>query len=201
MRPLAALALSTVLVLVLTGCSDSDAADSAAETPATSSPTTPTEDAEPEPAAEPAASAPEKMELTEAFTDEELGHSIKITGLVRDFPAPADFESLRESGELVLIELDVTAGSEYSGGVHGGFKVISPDGTTNNATTIANDEMGTAGFTPFEGVNRAESGTGWIAFQVNTKADTYTLTYERPQATVIGQDKVIPAKTWEFQLP
>lgn len=149
----------------------------------------------------PAPSAPEKVELKEAFTDDELGHSIKVTGLVRDFPVPDDFESLRESGELVLIEVDVTAGSKYSGGFYGGFEITSPDGTVNSETGIADDEMDAAGFTPFEDVSRAESGTGWFAFQVNTKTDNYTLMYERPAATVIGSDKVIPAKTWEFPLP
>jgi hypothetical protein len=203
MRHLAAVALATALVL--TACSDSDTDDSAADEPATSSPTapespTPSAD-DSEPPSEPAASAPEKVALKEAFTDDELGHSIKVTGLVRDFPVPDDFESLRETGELVLIEVDVTAGSEYSGGIKGGFKITSADGTVNAETSIADDAMDAAGFTPFEGVDRAESGTGWFSFQVNTKADTYTLVYERPAATVIGEDKVIPAKTWEFQLP
>ncbi|WP_203337575.1 hypothetical protein [Nocardioides limicola] len=204
MRHLAAAALAAALVL--TGCSDSDAVDSAADEPVAESPTTPdspapAEETEPEAEPEPEAGAPEKVELSEAFEDEELGHSFTITGLVRNFPVPDNFTSLRESGELVLVEVDVTAGSEFSGGVQGGFKITSPDGTANSATTIAADAMEAAGFTPFTGVSRGESGIGWIAFQVNTKADTYTLNYERREASVIGQDRVIPAKVWEFPLP
>lgn len=132
--------------------------------------------------------------------DEVLGDTIAFTGVVRNFPVLDDFPSLKESGELVLIEIDAQAGDEYSGGVQGGWKLTTPDGGPGPSTGIADSEMAAAGFEPFDPPSRGESAKGWVAFQINEKADTYTLEYQRSAASVIGSDEVIPEKTWTFPL-
>lgn len=132
--------------------------------------------------------------------DDVLGNTIAFTAMVRNFPVPEKFESLKQDGELVLVEIDATAGKKFSGGVQGGWKLTTADGSLGNATSIADKEMAAAGYPPFDAPSRGESAKGWVAFQVNDKADSYRLVYKRSAATVIGSDQVIPAKTWEFPL-
>ncbi len=100
----------------------------------------------------------------------------------------------------MLVQIDATAGDKYSGGIHGGWRLKTPDGASGPATSIVDAEMAAAGFSPFEELSSGESGTGWVAFQVNKKADSYTLEYKRLAANVIGSEETIPAKIWSFPL-
>lgn len=142
----------------------------------------------------------EATPVSQTITDDVMGHTIKVTQLVRNFPVPDKNESLKETGEIVLVEVDITTGTQYSGGVQGGFKLKSADGQTNAHTTAFKDEVTAAGYTPFDGVSKGETAKTWLAFQVNKKSDSYSLVYKRSAAKVIGTDEVIPEQEWEVPL-
>lgn len=196
--------------LALAACSGGDAtSDVTAPSPSASSssggdesspPTTPeaTPSETDSTPAEPAASTQTK--ISHVVKDDVLGNTITFASVVRDFPVPDDFPSLQEDGEIVLVQVDAQAGEKFSGGVQGGWGLTTPDGAPGNSTTIVDTEMAAAGYEPFDPPSRGESSKGWVAFQVNDRADTYTLEYKRSAANVIGSDKTIPAKTWEFPL-
>ena len=196
---LTALAAAAVLSLSACGGSDDDSSDSAgsgsssAETTEAAEPTEPTE----APSAE-----QQQLPVDETIDDDAMGDTIKITGLVRDFPATSNTAIAEGGGEWVLVELDVKAGEKYSGGVQGGFSLYTPDGTlAGSSTTIIDGDMEAAGFTPWKSASSGEQSKGWQAFQVNTRADAYQLQYKRLGANVIGSDKTIPTKVWKIDLP
>lgn len=215
---LTALAVTCAATVALSACSGQQVSTSstapASNTPSsqaptsdattTSSPATASSEATTSDAAKtsdaPGSAAPVKKPLDYVVKDDVLGNTIAFTSVVRNFPVPDKFESLKKDGELVLVEVDAKAGSKFSGGVQGGWKLLTADGSVGNATTIADKEMTAAGYMPFDAPSRGGSAKGWVAFQVNQKADSFRLSYKRSAATVIGSDQVIPAKTWEFAL-
>jgi hypothetical protein len=100
----------------------------------------------------------------------------------------------------------VTPGEEYGGLVSmGNFKISWDDGADfwGNKTRMVEEEMDAAGYTPLEDVSRSDGGehTGWMAFLVDERADTYLVDYERSGAEVIGSDEVIDAFQQEFEIP
>lgn len=142
----------------------------------------------------------EEVEVGESVEDPELGNTVEVTKIVRDF-ASEDFANIAEDGgEIVLVEIDAKAGDEFSGGVNGPFK-LRADGTDSSSTSIVDDELEAAGMTPFDGPSRGEEATGWLAFQVNTRADSYEFVYTRLAAKVIGSDKTFPKEEWAIELP
>jgi hypothetical protein len=195
MRRISLAAVAAVSVLTLAACGGSEESDGA-DTPTTSS----------TPAAEETTEAPaaeqKKIAVDESITDDVMGHQIKITGLVRDFAAPSKTNIPDGGGEWVLVELDVKAGSKYSGGVQGGFTLYTPDGElAGSSTGIIEADMAAAGFTPWESVSAGEQSKGWQAFQVNTRSDAYQLQYKRLAASVIGGGDPIEEKIWKIDLP
>lgn len=203
MRKTARLSLATataaaLLVLSACGGSDSSDGDSPAAEPETSA-TTPA--AEPETTDAPAAEQT-KIAVDQTIQDDVLGDTIKITGMVRDFQAPSRTNIPEGGGEWVLLELDTKAGDKFSGGVQGGFSLYQTDGELAGSTTgIIDDDMTAAGFTPWETASTGEQTKGWVAFQVNTRADAYQLQYKRLAASVIGGGDPIPEKIWKIDLP
>ncbi|QFQ31446.2 hypothetical protein EEW87_015595 [Janibacter melonis] len=142
----------------------------------------------------------EEVEVGESVEDPELGNTVEVTKIVRDF-ASEDFANIAEDGgEIVLVEIDAKAGDEFSGGVNGPFK-LRADGTDSSSTSIVDDELEAAGMTPFDGPSRGEEATGWLAFQINTRADSYEFVYTRLAAKVIGSDKTFPKEEWTIELP
>jgi hypothetical protein len=153
-----------------------------------------------EPMGEPAA-AQQKIAVDETTKDDVMGHTIKVTGLARNFEAPNHANIPEGGGEWVLVEVDVKAGERYSGGVQGGFKLTSAGELAGSATGIIDAEMTTAGFTPWEEASAGEQTQGWIAFQVNNRFDAYQLEYKRGAASVIGGGDPIEEKVWTIDLP
>ncbi|QDH10863.1 hypothetical protein FE634_21715 [Nocardioides dongxiaopingii] len=160
------------------------------------------EDAVPEEPSEAPAEGGAPVAVGETITDDVLGDTITVAQVLRDFPAPAEFSGITEDGgELVLVEVEVSAGDEFSGGVQGGFKLLADGDTAGSATTIADEAMTAAGYPPFEGVSSGEQGGGWLCFQVNSRAETYELEYTRAAANIIGSDDSIEEEVWTVALP
>lgn len=186
-------ALATTALLTLSACGGGDDEPSSSSSPAASSEAT-TEASE-------APAEQTRLDVDETIKDDKLGHTIKITGLVRDFDAPSRTTIPEGGGEWVLVEVDVKAGDKYSGGVRGGFSLYTTDGSlAGSSTTILKDDMVAADLRPWEGTSSGEQSKGWIAFQVNTRADAYQLQYKRLAANIIGGGS-IPEKIWKIDLP
>lgn len=195
--PLATAAAAALLVLsACGGGSDSGDGDTPAAAPETSATTS-----APETSDAPAA-AQQQIAVDQTIQDDVLGDTIKVTGLVRDFQAPSRTNIPEGGGEWVLLELDTAAGDKFSGGIQGGFSLYRTDGELGGSTTgIIDDDMTAAGFTPWETASSGEQTKGWVAFQVNTRADAYQLQYKRLGANVIGGGDPIPEKIWKIDLP
>lgn len=186
-------ALATASLFTLAACGGSDDAPPADSSPAAEATTEATTEA-------PAASQ-QKIAVDETIKDDVMGHVIKVTGLVRDFTAPDNTNIPEGGGEWVLVEVDVTAGKKYSGGVQGGFKLQSGGQLAGASTGIIDGAMTDAGFAPWEPASAGEHTKGWIAFQVNTRSDAYQLEYKRLAASVIGGGDPIDEKIWSIDLP
>lgn len=155
-----------------------------------------------------AASSTEKteVEVGESIEDPDMGDTIEVLGAVRDFPSEEEAELIADGGEVVLLEVSVAPGEEYGGLVSmGNFKISWDDGADfwNNKTRMVEDELDDAGYTVLEDVSRRDGGehTGWMAFLVDERADSYLLNYERSGAEVIGSDEVIDAFEQQFEIP
>lgn len=187
-------AAAVALTLSLTACG-SDDSDSSTDT----SPSPSVE--ETEDAAEDAPES-ETLPVTITIIDDVMGDTVTVTQMVRDFQPAESSAVVEDGGEFVLLELDLAAGDEFSGGIQGGWKLLTVDGElAGSATSILEDDMAAAGFTPLEEPSSGEAAKGWVAFQINTRADAYQFEYKRQAAKVIGQDTEIPEQIWTEPLP
>ena len=113
---------------------------------------------------------------------------------------------MADGGEVVLLEVSVMPGDEYGGLVSmGNFEISWDEGEEfwGNKTRLVEEEMDAAGYAPLDDVSRSDGGehSGWIAFLVDERADTYLVNYERDGAKVIGSDEEIDAFDQEFEIP
>ncbi|MGL5825827.1 MAG: hypothetical protein ACRCYU_13615 [Nocardioides sp.] len=195
--------LAGAAAITLASCSGSDATNTRSPDAATQAPSasgSPSTSESPSGPATPSENGTKKP-YAQKIVDDVMGHDIEFTGVVRGFSLKKFASVTEDGGEFVLVQVKATAGKKYSVGFYGGWKLTSPDGTPHSpATSIAEPDMKTAGYEPFKDLPRGQSGTGWVAFQVNSISPSYTLVYTRPAAKVIGSDTTIPEKVWEFPL-
>lgn len=146
------------------------------------------------------------IEIGETIEDPDMGDTIQIHSAVRDFQSDAESELIADGGEVLLLEVTVTPGDEYGGLVSmGGFKLSWDDGEDywNNKTRMVEDDMEAADFPVLDDVSRRDGGdhTGWMAFLVDEKSESYLMRYERSGAEVIGSDEVIDRFREELEIP
>lgn len=197
---LAAAGLSVGLALSLTGCGSEDTkadADAAVEVES-SAPAS-------ESAAAPAGDEAE-VKIGKTLEDPDMGDTIEIISAVRDFPSTEEADLIADGGEVVLIQVKIAPGKEYGGRVsEGNFEISWDKGADfqSSDTRLMTEEMTAAKRTPLEDVQRRDGGehTGWIAFQVDEKADTYLIEYTRDGAKVIGSDKTIAEFKEQVEIP
>ncbi|MFD4325818.1 transcriptional regulator [Nocardioides sp. NPDC058538] len=197
----AAVGLSLGLALTLSGCgSDDTKADADAAVDVESS----------APASESASAAPvgdeAEVKVGKTLEDPEMGDKIEVVSAVRDFPSAEEAELIAEGGEVVLVQVKIKPGKEYGGRIsEGNFEISWDKGADfeSSDTRLMTEEMTAAKRTPLEDVQRRDGGehTGWIAFQVDEKADTYLIEYTRDGAKVIGSDKTIAEFTEQVEIP
>lgn len=147
-----------------------------------------------------------QVDVGETIEDPDMGDTIEVLSAVRDFTSEEEAELVADGGEVVLLEVTVAPGDEYGGLVSmGNFSISWDDGADywGNKTRMVEEEMAAAGYAPLEDVSRRDGGehTGWMAFLVDERADTYIIEYERDGAEVIGSEEVIDAFTQEFEIP
>ncbi|MGO2112336.1 MAG: transcriptional regulator, partial [Pseudoclavibacter sp.] len=130
---------------------------------------------------------------------------ITVVTAVRDFSSEAEAELIADGGEVVLLEVSIVPGTEYGGRVSAGnFEISWDDGADfwSDKTRLIEDEMEAAGHTPFDGVARSDGeGSGWIAFLVDERSETYLMEYSRSGVEIIGSDETIDEFTTEFEIP
>ncbi len=144
----------------------------------------------------------EKLPVDETITDPVMGHEITVLNVVRDFPVAAD--SPMADKELVLVEVEAAAGTEFFTGLPtSGFRLTEPgEEVPAPSTTAVVDDMDGAGSTPYTDVDAGGIATGWLAFVLSRPGATgLELEYERPAAGVIGSDEQVEAEVFSVPLP
>lgn len=193
------------LSLILTGCGsdDDDESDN------TSAETDMVDDEEDDADNDDVDAAPgdeAEVDISASFEDPDIGDSIEIVSAVRDFPSAEHADLIENGGEVVLVELNIVPGEDYGGRIaDGNFKISWDDGADfwNNDTRLVEDEMEAADRPVLEDISRIDGGehTGWIAFLVDDKADTYQVEYLRGAAEVIGSDETLDEFVEEVEIP
>ena len=195
---LAAAGLSVGLALTLTGCGSEDTKTDAAVEVESSAPASESPSAAP-------AGAEAEVKIGKTLKDPEMGDTIEVISAVRDFPSTEEADLIADGGEVVLVQVKIAPGKEYGGRVsEGNFEISWDKGADfeSSDTRLMAEEMTAAKRTPLEDVQRRDGGehTGWIAFQVDEKADTYLIEYTRDGAKVIGSDKTIAEFTEQVEI-
>ena len=201
-RPSAVLA-AVLLAASLSACGGGDdpAPEAAPVADATSAPTassTPTEQA----STAPATGSGEAVAVDQTITDDVLGHTVLVKSVVRGFPLPDRLTALKDRGtEVVLVELEATAGTEFSAVVGAStFRVVPDGGQEASSTTVVDQEMTAAGYAPLKDVRTGETGTGWVAFTVEPADAPLVLRYKRGAAGVLGSGETIEAQDVDVPL-
>ncbi|TQL70727.1 hypothetical protein FB381_4669 [Nocardioides albertanoniae] len=195
-----AVGLGLALALTACGSEETGSDSSEASTPA---------EAESSAAASESAAAPaadeKEVKIGKTLKDPDMGDSIEVVSAVRDFPSKEEADLISDGGEVVLLQVKVKPGKEFGGRVSSGNFEISADKSdfSTDDTRLMTDELEAAKRTPFDDIARRDGGeaTGWIAFQVDEKADTYVVSYTRDAAKVIGSDKQINEFKQEIEIP
>lgn len=218
------------LALLITGCSGSGEGRSTnpaapqtggstggpgtapSESPSPSSPST-SESASTEPSNEPSAtesgggSAEQTtVELGEKLSDPDTEDTVELVQAIRNFPSEEQADVIADGGEVVLLQVKVTPGKKFGGAISEGSFQISWDGGKEfwmNKTRMVEEELKAADLELFDRIARRDGGskTGWIAYVVKEKADTYQIEYTRRAAKIIGQDKTIKEFTEQVEIP
>lgn len=200
---LAAVSISLGLALTLTACGSEDSSADSGTEAESSAPAS--ESASASASAAPAGKEVE-VKIGKTFKDPETGDTIEVISAVRDFPSEEGAEVVAEGGEMVLLQVKVTPGKEFGGLIQDGNFQISWDKGADFWSPDTDDvatELTAAKRKPFEDVSRRDGGehTGWIAFEVDEKGDTYVVEYERPAAKIIGSDKTIAEFKEQVEIP
>ncbi|MCA0145656.1 hypothetical protein [Blastococcus sp. LR1] len=182
--------------LLLPACGGEESADTADRAPSAE-----TSSSAPATSEAPAAMS-DPIPVGETISDPVLGHQISVKNVIRNFPVPAD--SPMADKELVLVEIEATAGSEFYGGLYGSeFRLVEPGEEIPSPSTGAFDETITAeGLTPWVELDRGATGTGWLAFfAYQPGVPGLELQYKRSAATVMGSDQQIEEELFTVPLP
>ncbi|GAA4521830.1 hypothetical protein GCM10023160_09310 [Brachybacterium paraconglomeratum] len=103
------------------------------------------------------------VEIGTEFTDEETGDVITIVSAVRGNDTEYYMASDNPDGEMIYLEVKVTAGDQFGGVISQQDFFLDDGGEEVNYASTADDELTAAGFTYFEGTPRSDGeGTGYI---------------------------------------
>ena len=142
------------------------------------------------------------VEIGTEFTDEETGDVITIVSAVRGNDTEYYMASDNPDGEMIYLEVKVTAGDQFGGVISQQDFFLDDGGDEVNYASTADDELIAAGFTYFEGTPRSDGeGTGYIPIYVETTGDTLQGAYIRPEMKILGEDATVPEFRGEFEIP
>ncbi|MGO1227442.1 MAG: hypothetical protein ACTMII_02745 [Brachybacterium sp.] len=142
------------------------------------------------------------VEIGTEFTDEETGDVITIVSAVRGNDTEYYMASDNPDGEMIYLEVKVTAGDQFGGVISQQDFFLDDGGEEVNYASTADDELTAAGFTYFEGTPRSDGeGTGYIPIYVETTGDTLKGAYVRPEMKILGEDETVPEFRGEFEIP
>lgn len=218
--PAAVLALG----LTLTACGNGDAGEDTASSPAAASPTSevatsaaaPTASESPsgEPsetgsesgsgegtssgtASEQASAAgdaePRPLEGVEV-QDEEMGDTVRVTEIIRDYPSEFRKSYLEDGGEVVMLKVELELGEDFA---TSGKRYKLHAGEEESVPGDSDAKLEEAGYEPFD-VATDESGEGWLSFLMYDRADEYTLEITRQEAEIFPSGETLEEKVWEF---
>lgn len=142
------------------------------------------------------------VEIGTEFTDEETGDVITIVSAVRGNDTEYYLASDNPDGEMIYLEVKVTAGDQFGGVISQQDFFLDDGGEEVNYASTADDELIAAGFEYFDGTPRSDGeGTGYIPIYVETTGDTLKGAYLRPEMKILGEDATVPEFRGEFEIP
>ena len=142
------------------------------------------------------------VEIGTEFTDEETGDVITIVSAVRHNPTEYYLASDNPDGEMIYLEVEVTAGDQFGGVISQQDFVLDDGGEEVNYASTADEELAAAGFENFEGASRRDGGgAGYIPIYVEQTDDTLSGAYVRPEMKILGEDATVPEFRGEFEIP
>lgn len=149
-----------------------------------------------------AAAAGAAVEIGTELTDEETGDVITIVSAVRNNPTEYYMASDNPDGEMIYLEVKVSAGDKFGGVISQQDFLLEDGGEEVNYASTADDEMIAAGYDYFEGTPRSDGeGAGYIPIYVEATGDTLKGAYVRPEMKILGEDATVPEFRGEFEIP
>lgn len=198
---------------LLAACNDDDSADSSGtSTPSATAPATtdaPTTDA-PAPsdsatdAGGDTAAQGKPVTVNKSFTDDVMGEKATVISYISGFQPSAASKgkfSALEDENVVLVNVKVTASAKYydSFGATSFYLTNQSNGIDQASTTILDDDIKAAGYTPLEDAKTGKSTTGWIVFTPKKDETALVLRYKRLAANASDGTK-ITAKNFDIPM-
>ncbi|MFI0721421.1 hypothetical protein [Streptomyces sp. NPDC021224] len=199
---------------LLTACND-DSGDSSSDTSSSPSATAPATTAAPTTdAPAPTDSATDAgggtaaqgkpVTVGKSFTDDVMGDKGTVISYISGFQPSAaskgNFSAL-EDEYVVLVNVKVTASSKYYDtlGADSFYLTNQTNGIDQASTTILDDDIKAAGYTPLEDAETGKTTTGWIVFTPKKTETALVLRYKRLAANASDGTK-ITAKNFDIPM-
>ncbi|WP_031516286.1 hypothetical protein [Streptomyces sp. NRRL F-5123] len=198
---------------LLTACNDDsgDSSDTTSSPSATAPATTdaPTTDA-PAPtdsatdAGGDTAAQGKPVPVNKSFADDVMGEKATVISYISGFQPSAASKSkfsALEDEYVVLVNVKVTASSKYydTFGAGSFYLTNQSNGIDQASTTILDDDIKAAGYTPLEDAETGKSTTGWVVFTPKKDETALVLRYKRLAANASDGTK-ITAKNFDIPL-
>ena len=193
------LAITLAVTATLAGCA-------AADVPATQHSSSHQASASTPKASPTSTSASGVIPVDATVVDSDLGDSIHVTGIVRNFPKP---DSIKLDGEVILVQITATAGSKYYAGWSDSSALLfNGAGKQYNPFDLDSLEapMTAAGYIPFwvanknDEIDTATTGvSSWVVFIVDDAKGPLSFATRHGAATTSGGGS-IPAGTFKVKI-
>ncbi|MFI0940533.1 hypothetical protein [Streptomyces sp. NPDC021020] len=197
---------------LLTACNDDDSSSDAPSSPSATAPATtdaPTTDA-PAPtdsatdAGGDTAAQGKPVTVNKSFTDDVMGEKATVISYISGFQPSAASKgkfSALEDENVVLVNVKVTASSKYydSFGATSFYLTNQSNGIDQASTTILDDDIKAAGYTPLEDASTGKTTTGWVVFTPKKTETSLVLRYKRLAANASDGTK-ITAKNFDIPM-
>lgn len=126
--------------------------------------------------------------------DEEMGDTVRVTEIIRDYPSQFRKSYVEDGGEVVMLKVDLELGEDFA---TSGKRYKLHAGEEESVPGDSDAKLEEAGFEPFD-VATDESGEGWLSFLMYERADEYTLEITRQEAEIFPSGETLEEKVWEF---
>lgn len=143
------------------------------------------------------------LTVGKTLTDTGLGHTVKVTRILRGLPWPAGYVATSQAYELVAVEMTWTPSTTYTAPLRRqDFALRTGAPFPSRPTALIDGPMRAHRLIPLPTqVSGSTSRTGWLVFKVDPKAaPNLTLAFTRPKAQVSGSGQVFDTRVFGLTL-